>query len=399
MQTNGFDYFIKYFFSTYFRPAHLLGIILIMMAASLGSAQAFVNFNETRALLETERNTIEVVARYGLSVVAVSSRDSEPSFNISDKLLESHEGSGFLVDLLGKRYIVTNFHVVASSAFANGSPRPDATLEVSFFHRHPAVRVPVQIFHADIERDIALLEPLAGVQFPDIAPLPLGSSPALQVGQKVIAIGSPFGLDTTVTSGIVSALNRRLPNVDQAMIQTDAAVNPGSSGGPLLSARGEVIGINTALFNPSGGVFVGVGLAVPSQDIVQSLRGVGLDIAVSVPEPVTEQRAADPGLSLIEVQALPRSVRVLFGVPEDGLLVLSVGNHGSARAAGLRESERTVSYGNTQLQIGGDVIVAVDGVPVGATEQLTHLLNVQNGTRQVTVMRSGQEVTLLMNAY
>ena len=397
MQTNGFDRFTSYPFTKNFRLKYLFGIILIV-TASIGSAQAFISFNETRALLETERNTIEVVARYGLSVVAVSRKD-EASFDISENLSESHEGSGFLVDLLGKRYIVTNFHVVASGAFADGKPRPEASLEVSFFHRHPAVRVPVQIFHADIERDIALLEPVSGSEFPDITPLPLGSSPALQVGQKVIAIGSPFGLDTTVTSGIVSALNRRLPNVDQAMIQTDAAVNPGSSGGPLLSARGEVIGINTALFNPSGGVFVGVGLAVPSQDIVQSLREVGLDIVVSTPPPVTRESATERGLSLIEVQTLPRSVRVLFGVPEDGLLVLSVGNDGSARAAGLRESERVVSYGNTELQVGGDVIIAVDGVRVGATDQLTRLLNAQGGVRQVTVIRSGQEVTLLMNTY
>lgn len=398
MRITGYVSLNSHKFSCRYKLLSLLSLTLGLMITT-GLAQPLVMFNEARALLETERNTIEVVARYGLSVVAVSSAVGEASMNVSENALESHEGSGFLIDLSGTHYIVTNFHVVESGAYADGTPRPRANLEVSFFHRYPAVRIPVQIFHADIERDIALLEPLTGTQFPDVAPLPLGSSPALQVGQKVIAIGSPFGLDTTVTSGIVSALNRRLPGVEQAMIQTDAAVNPGSSGGPLLSARGEVIGINTALFNPSGGVFVGVGLAVPSQDIAQSLKEIGLDIPVSMPPPVSPERSHQGGLSLVEVQTLPRSVRVLFGVPEDGLLVLSVGDDGSARAAGLRESERVVLYGNTELQIGGDVIVAVDGIRVAEADQLAHLLRSQDGVRQVTVIRSGEEVTLLMNTY
>lgn len=373
-------------------------LIFTALVLTTATAQPLVGFNETRALLETERNTIEVVARYGLSVVAVSIKGDATIFDLASGLSESHEGSGFLVNVSGRFYIITNFHVLASALLPSGEPLPDTSLEVSFFHRQPALRVPVEIFHADPERDIALLKPAPGSEFPEIPALPLGRSPALQVGQKVIAIGSPFGLDTTVTSGIVSALERRLPGIEQAMIQTDAAVNPGSSGGPLLSARGEVIGINTALFNPNGGVFVGVGLAVPSQDIVESLRSIGLEVIM--PEPVSRARATPhSGLSLIEVQTLPRSVRVLFGVPEDGLLVLSVGNDGSARAAGLRESERVVTYGNTELHVGGDVIIAVDGVPVAATDQLVHLMNAQDGVRHVTVVRGGQEVTLLMNAY
>ena len=370
----------------------LVSSLILLCLSSLGFGQSWT-YNEARALLETERNTVQIAARYSGSVVSVNVRAGNVLAS-SAPYRFTHKGSGFVVELSGAPYIITNHHVIDSALLSSGRVHSDAKLEVTFFNGPFPQRVPVQLTYADAARDVALLEPLDEA-FPNVEPLYLGDSSQLQVGQKVIAIGSPFGLDTSVTEGIVSALNRRLPGESQAMVQTDAAINPGSSGGPLLNAAGELIGISTAIYNPSGGVFVGVGLAVPSRHLLETVRAAGFSPTLASAPPLSAPLPpAALGAALVEVDDLPRSVRVLYGVPERGLLVVSVAAGGSARAAGLRASREVITYGDAELLLGGDVIVAVDGFHVTSTDHLLELMRDAQGVRQVTVVRAGEELVL-----
>ena len=169
--------------------------------------------------------------------------------------VQQSAGSGFLVEVDGKSRLVTNFHVIRS-AMDNATTDlvPGGKIEVTFPER-PGHRFEVQVLGVNPSFDLALLE-LTDGNYPATAlPLDIADSDALKVGQKVIAIGNPFGLASTVTSGIVSAVGRLVPSVGQIsipMVQTDAAINPGNSGGPLLNSRGELIGVNTSILNPAG---------------------------------------------------------------------------------------------------------------------------------------------------
>lgn len=282
-------------------------------------------------------------------------------------------GSGFFIDKKG--YILTNNHVIDKAdkitvTFADGTQQEAA------------------LIGKDVENDLAVVK--IDPKGRNLTVLPLGTSAGLKVGMKVLAIGNPFALDRTMTTGIVSALGRPLKGdngvVIHELIQTDASINPGNSGGPLLSSRGEVIGINTMIYSPTGGS-VGIGFAVP----VDTARRV-------VPELISHGRVARGWIDFTPVQLFPQLVRYDNLPVSKGILVSKVASGGQAAQAGLRggDPERAVRYGQSVLYLGGDIVVAINGVEVGALADLYSALESSKpgDKARVTVVRGGKKTEL-----
>jgi serine protease Do len=389
----------------------------VLLAATLLSGFALAQdegpaAGEARALLEYERNTIEVVQAAARSVVTVSvevqgrpigplegfgddqAPPSQEFFQQRPPQLQEGTGSGFVIDE-GHR-ILTNYHVVRLAlAPRSVEARPGARITV----RLPGMResFPVRVVGANALYDLALLEFEDVDALPDevrgVAPLALGDSDAIVPGQKAIAIGSPFGFESTVTVGTVSGLARRLVDVAEAdlpFIQTDTAINPGSSGGPLLDSSGEVIGINTAILPGStvGGPrgFIGLGFAVPSNVLKRVLPELAAGGFVDI--------AARPrlGVSAIGLDAYPDAVRTALGLPEAGVMLIEVEAGGPAEAAGLRGADGSIAVSGRSLPTGGDVVTRVDGVPVRAAGDLQAavLARASGDTLELSVWRGGE---------
>lgn len=371
--------------------------------------------SEGRALLEDELNTIEVIERYGPSVVTVNVtvqgqrmdpfsdlpmdqlppmfRDLLPQLRQPQQPpAQQGTGSGFVID--GEGRIVTNYHVVRG-ALRRGEVEPleGATIAVIFPDR-PDDELLVRVIGANPDYDLALLELVDANDLPDVLPIPIADSDEVRVGQKVIAIGNPFGLRSTVTSGIVSAIGREGAALNIPMIQTDAAINRGNSGGPLLNSRGELVGINTAILAGAGGGFVGVGLAVPSNFLFESLaaleEGGVLGLAQTRPR-------IGVGLVEIPMRDYPESVRQHLRLPETGVMIQFVEPGSPADRAGLRGTgDLAVSVGNRTFAAGGDVITAVDGENVSTLTQLQNLVFSRSPGDTVTlsVVREGEELEI-----
>jgi 2-alkenal reductase len=283
-------------------------------------------------LAENERATIELFQNAAPSVALVLSR--APTFG--GGRTEVGAGTGFIWDTAG--HLVTNNHVVQSPEILVRTPTGED--------------IPATVVGRAPQYDIAVLRLARTTEAP---PLALGTSSDLLVGQSVFAIGNPFGLDQTLTSGIVSAVERNLPTGDgreiAGVIQTDAAINPGNSGGPLLDSAGRVIGMNTAIYSPSG-AYAGVGFAVPIDTIARV-----------VPLLIANGRAPVAGIGILAAD--PR-VGAQLGV--DGVLVWRTIPGGAAAGAGLRGTD-------PQSGVLGDVIVAVNGEPVENLAELTTALD------------------------
>jgi S1-C subfamily serine protease len=280
-------------------------------------------------------------------------------------------GSGFLIDTDG--HILTNYHVV------HGAQAIEVTLGDQSRYR-------AKFIGADTRNDIALIqiEPRGR----KLTALAIGDSRVLQVGQRVLAIGNPFGFQSTLTTGVVSALGRTVQTgqdtfIDEA-IQTDAAINRGNSGGPLLDSRGEVIGINTAIFTPSG-TTAGIGFAIP----INTARRVAQDL-------ITQGRVRRASLG-VEGRALWPGLAEALSLPVDqGILVERVLPDGPAEHAGIRGGSRTAMTGLQALRIGGDVLTAVDGKKVATQVDLNLILNrhAPGDTVTMTVYRGQQKMDL-----
>ena len=260
-------------------------------------------------------------------------------------------GSGFVIDKAG--HIVTNYHVV----------RGANSIQVSFSDNE---RFRAQLVGADPSTDIAVLK--VDVKSRALKPLPLGNSEGVRVGDQVIAIGNPFGLDRSVTAGIVSAVQRRIEAPNNLsishVIQTDAALNHGNSGGPLLSAQGEVIGVNAQI--ETGGASdgnVGIGFAIPIntvKDVVAQLIRHG---------------KVEHAFLGIEGKTLTPEIARLFHLPvSNGVLVAGVRQGTSAASAGLKPATSQVTVAGESWPAGGDVIVKVDSEPVPTVERLIDLI-------------------------
>jgi S1-C subfamily serine protease len=274
-------------------------------------------------------------------------------------------GSGFIWDEEG--HVVTNRHVIAGAV--------QAIVKLADGRDYPAELVGTSRAH-----DIAVLRIRIPSDRP--APIPIGTSHDLQVGQKVYAIGNPYGLDWTLTTGVVSALDRSLTQengtVIQHLIQTDAAINPGNSGGPLLDSAGRLIGMNTAIYSPSG-ASAGVGFAVP----VDTINRV-------VPQIIATGRYSPPSLGIETDELLSRVIARRLGVK--GAAVLSVPPSSAGARAGLRGAR----IGPRDSVIPGDVIIAVDGKEVdGVARLLARLDDYKPGdTVTLTVWRDGETIQL-----
>jgi serine protease Do len=304
-------------------------------------------------------------------------------------------GSGFVVD--DKGHIVTNFHVVAPALKEPGPDNggidllPEALISVSFVSE-PDKQFPVRVLGANPDYDLALLEVVDREGVPEVLPLPLGDSDKVIAGEAAIAIGSPFGLHATVTSGIISAIERERPGlvgIDIPFIQTDAAINPGNSGGPLFNGRGEVIGINNAILaSPMGPhAFIGVGFAVPvnllkdhmSELLAGGLSGVAAAIATIPDRPRL-------GLSgAYNVDDYPDALRAELGFPGHGLVVLEVTPDGPTDKAGVIGPTRAVIFAGHPFPAGGDIITEAAG------QKVQRLIDLQ---RVVLEHEAGDVVTL-----
>jgi S1-C subfamily serine protease len=321
----------------------------------------------------TEARRIAVYERAAPAVVNITTQVLRSSF-FWGVYPEEGSGSGFLWDSAG--HIVTNYHVV------EGAQR----IEVSF---GGDLTMPATVVGSDPINDLAVIK--VDTVPEGVQPLEVGSSADLRVGQTALAIGNPFGqFERTMTVGIISALNRTIQTdtaVLRGVIQTDAAINRGNSGGPLLDSSGRLIGVNTAIYSPTG-TSAGVGLAIP----VDKVRRV-------VPVLIRDGRYPHPWLGVEELgyEITPALARALNLPVEHGLLVARLYQDSPADRAGVRGARREVILGNRRFLVGGDIIVAINGVPMTTWEDLNAYLEEQTEVGQritLTVIRDGQELSL-----
>ncbi|MBN2340596.1 MAG: trypsin-like peptidase domain-containing protein [Deltaproteobacteria bacterium] len=310
-----------------------------------------------------EKTTIEIFENASPSVVFITTKQRVRDFwsrNVFS--VPKGTGSGFIWDDFG--HVVTNFHVIQGASAATVRLNDGRSLDAVLVGASPA-------------HDLAVLR--INVAFDRPPPVPIGTSGDLKVGQKVFAIGNPFGLDYTLTSGLVSALDRTLDEQNgttiEHLIQTDAAINPGNSGGPLLDSAGRLIGINTAIYSPSG-AYAGIGFAVP----VDTVNRV-------VPELVARGKYIRPSLGVSADEQL--NARLISQLNIHGVFVLQVAPGSVAERAGLHAAQ----IDQRGMVIPGDVILAIDNKPIETVKALLTRLNDYNVGDSVTlrIWRAGSE--------
>ncbi len=314
-----------------------------------------------------EQNNILVYRKNIPSVVNITSK--AVTFDFFYGLVpQEGQGSGFIIDKEG--HILTNYHVIADAR----------QVEVTMHNRK---KFRATVIGTDPAHDLAVIK----IDAPNLTPAVLGDSRNLQVGQKVYAIGNPFGLAGTMTRGIVSSIRPvKEPNgaaIDEA-IQTDAAINPGNSGGPLMNWHGEVIGINTMILS-SVGQNAGIGFAIP----INTAKAVLNDL-------VTLGRVRRPALGVSTIPIGPELAEQL-GLPVDfGLLIVKVSPGGAAERAGLRGGNERAYLGNTPIMLGGDLIVAIDGENIQDQQDLAQVMNAHRAgdSVKVTVYRGKQKMDM-----
>jgi S1-C subfamily serine protease len=347
----------------------LIGLVLVLVFFQ--AKQWFTDWKYTDAkprlvtprgdLAQDEKNTIELFKNISPSVVYITSIEVQRDiFTFRALEIPRGTGSGFIWDENG--YIVTNFHVIQNAQAADVTLADRSTWKA-------------KLVGYEADKDLAVLKIDAPKRL--LQPIVVGTSTDLEVGQKVFAIGNPFGFDHTLTTGVISGLGREIESVTgrpiQGVIQTDAAINPGNSGGPLLDSSGRLIGINTAIVSPSG-AYAGIGFAVPV-DFVNRM----------VPQIIQYGKVIKPvlGINIAEDQM----VRYLGA---QGVLVLNVTPGGPADKAGLRPTRRD-DRGGILL---GDLIVSIDENPVSENKDLFRILDSHNigDTVKLRVRRSDEEI-------
>ena len=324
-------------------------------------------------LSEEERNNIEIYQRYSPGVVNITTTTIGYDFFLRPVPMESGTGSGAVIDDQG--HIVTNFHVV----------RGAETLEVTLpdKSKHEA-----RVVGADPNNDIAVIQ--INVPRGRLTSVPLGTSKGLQVGQKVLAIGNPYGLERTLTTGVISSLGRSIQaengRIIEDIIQTDAAINPGNSGGPLLNSQGQMIGINTAIYSPSNSGSVGIGFAIPA-DTVRRITGDLLTTGYV--------RHAWPGIgSTVNLADFPGLANALRLNTERGLMIVDTYQNSPASRAGLRGATDEVRIGRRRWPVGGDVLLEFQGKAINSLQELASEVDrYKAGDRvTVTVLRGNRKI-------
>jgi S1-C subfamily serine protease len=316
-----------------------------------------------------EQNNIAVYKRVLPSVVNITSKALVFNFFYGTVPSEG-QGSGFILDKAG--HVLTNFHVIDG---ANRGVKVMLSNKNSYDAR---------VVGSDKAHDLALLQ----IDAPNLQPVTLADSSELSVGQKVYAIGNPFGLAGTMTRGIISAI-RPIRSADGApiadAIQTDAAINPGNSGGPLLNSHGEVIGINTMIASNGADQSSGIGFAIP----INTAKAVLADLA-------RYGRVKRPSLGIVSYAIGPDLAEQMGLAVDSGILVQEVVPGGAAERAGIHGGNQQAYVGNTPIMLGGDLIVAIDGQEVNDPQDITAVMDKHQAgdTVSVTFYRGRRQITL-----
>ena len=336
-------------------------------AGPVGEPAPFWTEAQSSGLTQEELSTIEIYNQASKATVHVTSTVLMRNW-FFDVYPRSETGSGFLIDASGR--ILTNYHVIKGGA----------RIKVALLDDEANYDAEVLAF--DEANDLALIQIKPGAEIPHLT---LGDSENLKVGQKVLAIGNPFGLEGTLTTGVISSLGRSIRDEDsllEDMIQTDAAINPGNSGGPLLDSAGNVIGVNTAIYGPGGNI--GIGFAMPISRAKPLLKFVLSDGASRPAEPIGFESAY-----------LDRRFSNALELPDQpAYLIVTVQRGSAADEAGLRGATREVQVGNYRVPWGGDVIIAVDGRAVTHRRVLSQALSLKAGgdTVKLTIIRDSREM-------
>jgi putative serine protease PepD len=323
-----------------------------------------------------EQNNVDVYRKYSVGVVNITSSTMALNFYLQPVPVEAGTGSGVILDTNGN--IVTNYHVIEPSLNGGG-------LEVTLADKS---KYAAKIVGKDLSNDLAVIR----IEAPKdkLSPIPFGRSTGLLVGQKVLAIGNPFGFQRTMTTGIISATGRSIraenDRVIENVIQTDAAINPGNSGGPLLNRAGEIIGINAQIASPTTGS-AGIGFAIPADTV----QGVVKDL-------ITYGYVRRPYLGISGAQSMapyPPGLLRQLGIPSnDGFMLTRLSPGGPAQLAGLREVTGQVRYGLRLYPVGGDVVVAFEGKetssPIEVADAIAHFKAGEKVT--LTILRGGKRM-------
>jgi S1-C subfamily serine protease len=329
-----------------------------------------IQSGESSDLSADELETISVFEARNDGVVNISTERLAFNWILEPVPAEGQSGSGSIVDSRG--YVLTNNHVIEGAAAVMVTLADGTALDA-------------EIVGTDPENDLAVLKVDPGNR--ELATIPLGDSADLRVGQKVLAIGNPFAIGRTLTTGVISGLGRSIlidENIIDGLIQTDASINPGNSGGPLLNSIGEMIGINTMIYSQSGGS-IGIGFAVP------------VDTAKRVLPDLIQYGVVRRGWIQVEmVRVTPQLARYAGLSVSEGVLVSRVVPGGNADQAGLRggnDPSRRITTRSGVIYLGGDVIIAIDGTPTPAVTELNEALEESRPGDQVTVtyLRGGRQ--------
>jgi S1-C subfamily serine protease len=318
-------------------------LILFLAIVLFSTGQLF-----SAGLTEEERNNIAIYEKVSDGVVNVTSTAIQMDF-FFNAFPTQGSGSGSIIDMKG--HILTNHHVVANAQ----------KLEVTLAD---GSKWPAKLVGSDPDSDLAVIKIDAPKERLKI--IPMGDSKNLKIGQKVLAIGNPFGLQRTLTTGIISSVGRTIRSdagtLIEDVIQTDAAINPGNSGGPLLNSDGEIIGINSAILTPSGGN-VGIGFAVP----VNTAKRV-------IPELLSKGYVTYPWIGATIQSLIPEIAKYLKLKIERGAMIAEVVKGGPADKAGLKGGNQKIQVGNMIAMVGGDIVVKVDQHDVKTNDELIHYI-------------------------
>ncbi len=315
-----------------------------------------------------EQNNISVYKRVLPSVVNITSTTLVFNF-FYGQVPQQGQGSGFVLDKSG--HVLTNFHVVEGA---------NRGIEVQLSNKH---RYAAKVVGTDKVHDLALLQ----IDAPNLQPVTLSDSSELSVGQKVYAIGNPFGLAGTMTRGIISSI-RSIRGAEGApiedAIQTDAAINPGNSGGPLLNSRGEVIGINTMIASNGAEQSSGIGFAIP----INTAKAVLADLT-------RFGRVKRPSLGIVSYAIGPDLAEQMGLAADYGVLIQKVIPGGAAERAGLHGGTEQAYVGNTPIMLGGDLIVAIDGQQITDPQDISSVMDRHQAgdTITVTILRGRKQMT------
>jgi len=355
--------------------AGIIGGLVVLLAGTLLIVTGVVGKEEKTTIVQSpvagstpdgdegqSLSANEIYKRDGPGVVFIRAevtQQTDSPFGLPQEQRGTATGSGFVIDKDG--HILTNAHVVEGASKVEVSFSDDKTVDA-------------RLLGSDTSTDVALLK--VDSKNTDLKPLTLGDSSKLEVGDAVVAIGNPFGLDRTVTTGIISALQRQLeaPNgfSIRNVIQTDAAINPGNSGGPLLDSLGRVIGINSQIATGGGGGSVGIGFAVP----VNTVKKVSAELK--------DKGKVDHAFLGITGVSITKSMSDNLNLPaESGVLIQQTS--GPAEKAGVRGGDTQVSIGGADILLGGDVLSKVDGKQVKSMEDVIRVVDSKEPGDQVTL--------------